>query len=193
MRQQVWVVVLFCELGKVQIKLMCAEKQEEKTKKEAANVAAEAERAAKQAQMEREAIQRRQIIEATPGLQRLWPHALYHLDYELRSNPQAVDFQLNSSLPKILANERNRLLEKSRNEWASRVISQLQEIDSSSNKSGDIRTARTSLLVQLRKLKLLGVQVSQPPSQPSSWNFLARVHAWAHAAYYACMHCLYGA
>lgn len=93
-------------------------------------------------------------------MQRLWPHALYHLDYELRSNPQAVDFQLNSSLPKMLANERNRLLEKSRNEWASRIMSQLQDNDGSRTASGDMRTARTRLLVQQRKLKLLGMQVS---------------------------------
>lgn len=130
----------------------------EKTKKEEATKAAEAERAAKHAQMEREAQQRRQIIDAHPAVQRLWPHALYHLDYELRSNPSAVDFQLNSSLPKMLANERNRLLEKSRNEWASRIMRQLQDSDGN-GKSGDMRTARTSLLVQQRKLKLLGMQV----------------------------------
>lgn len=138
-----------------------AEKQVEKTKKEEATKAAETERAAKQAQMEREAHQRRQIIDAHPAVQRLWPHALYHLDYELRSNPQAVDFQLNSSLPKMLANERNRLLEKSRNEWSRRISAELQNTDSSS-KGGDTRTARTSLLVQQRKLKLLGMQVSLP-------------------------------
>lgn len=138
-----------------------AEKQVEKTKKEEATKAAEAERAAKQAQMEREAHLRRQIIEQHPAVQRLWPHALYHLDYEQRSHPQAVDFQLNSSLPKMLANERNRLLEKCRYEWANRITSQLNDTDGNS-KAGDVRTARTSLLVQQRKLKLLGLQVVHP-------------------------------
>lgn len=131
----------------------------EKTKKEEATKAAEAERAAKQAQLEREAQQRRQIIDAHPAVQRLWPHALYHLDYEPRNNPQTVDFELKSSLPKMLANERNRLLERSRNEWASRIMRQLQETDSNI-KTGDVRTARTSLLVQQRQLKLLGMQVN---------------------------------
>ena len=141
------------------VRIGLAERQVEKTKKEEATKVAEAERAAKQAQLEREALQRRQIIDHHPAVQRLWPHALYHLDYEHRTHSQHVDFELKSSLPKMLATERYRLLEKSRYEWACRIKTQLQDIDGNS-KAGDVRTARTSLLVQQRKLKLLAVQVS---------------------------------
>ena len=115
------------------VRIGLAERQVEKTKKEEATKVAEAERAAKQAQLEREALQRRQIIDHHPAVQRLWPHALYHLDYEHRTHSQHVDFELKSSLPKMLANERYRLLEKSRYEWACRIKTQLQDIDGNSN------------------------------------------------------------